>query len=69
MMIFPKDNSIPYEVLKNFSGNKMIYIGSYDYCATNEFYDLVFKEWKKVKVIEVPQWINFNDNIYLYVRK
>jgi len=70
MMIWPLyDDPMAYNGLINFNGNKLIYIGEWkNGCTANdEFFDLLNKQWKIVKTVNI--FTVFNDKMYLFTRK
>jgi hypothetical protein len=67
----PHSDPMAYEALRAFKGDKLIYVGeSDDGCnATDAFFELIEKEWVKIKVINIPQWFGLHDSLYLYEKK
>ena len=71
MLVWPLyDDPMAYMALKNFKGNKVIYIGESGGGCTGDdnFCKLLNEEWKIVKHIDIPQWKDIHDQIYLYTR-
>jgi hypothetical protein len=69
----PYNDAMAYQTLKNFKGNKIIYIGEGSGGCTgcDRFHNLLNKEWKEVydfDVEDLPQWAGLHDAVYLYVR-
>jgi hypothetical protein len=69
MMIWPEDENWVDETLQNFTGNKMIFAGNHDCCATEKFYERCSNEWNNIKSIETPAWFDSNCDVKLYERK
>ena len=77
----PYEDPMAYEALKNFKGNKLIYVGEGGQGCTgcNDFHSLLDQKWKMVgedsidkndfQTIDIPQWSGIHDSIFLYVRK
>jgi hypothetical protein len=57
--------------LRAFTGDKFIFVGEgQDGCtATDEFFDLLYKDWKCVEDLEIPSWGGIYDGLSFYVRK
>lgn len=64
----PKSND-GFQVLENFSGNKIVLIGERNNTADTEFYDKLDKKWICVKKIKIPNWDNCKDDCRFYERK
>lgn len=72
MMIWPPyDDTMAYQSLKSFNGNKLIYVGEGSGGCTgcDKFHGLLNKKWKLVKNINIPRWVGIHDYIMLYERK
>ena len=72
MMLWPiYDDSLAYNSLKEFKGDKFIYIGeTQGGCnGDNKFFNLLDKEWEEVEMIIIPQWYGIHDYLCLYERK
>ena len=72
MLVWPLYNDpMAYVALKNFKGNKVIYIGESEKGCTGDdnFCKLLNEEWKIVKNINIPRWNDIHDQIYLYTRQ
>lgn len=67
----PYSESIAYEALNAFGGDKLIYIGeSRGGCnATHEFFELLDEEWNPPMISSIPQWVGIHDSLYFYRRK
>ncbi len=69
MLCWPEHSStMAYNCLKAYKGNTVIYIGeSSEGCTgTDEFFELLDYEYKKIGKIEIPQWQGIHDNLYIY---
>lgn len=69
MLVWPPYlDSMAYDALKLFKGNKLVYVGEPegDACATDDFFELLNKEWKLVKEIKIPRWFGMHDLLFLY---
>ena len=73
MMIWPPyDNDLGVSALKEFRGNKLIYVGeSKGGCTgTDEFFNLLKREWKEIKPEHnIDNWPDINDKLFFYERK
>jgi hypothetical protein len=69
MLICPECKDWVDEALQNFTGNKLIFAGEYDSCATEEFYERRYNEWDIITDIESPEWYDINCDISLYIKK
>lgn len=60
-----------YDALKEFKGNKFIYIGEDEdgCCGTTLFFDLLKDEWDLKKKINITRWRGLMDKLYFYERK
>lgn len=67
----PYSDPMAYESLKNFRGNKLIYIGEGHGGCTgcDDFHNLLGNEWKDVGVLDIPQWQGIHDDLRLFVRQ
>jgi len=66
----PYSDSMAYESLKKFNGNKLIYIGEGEGGFTGDYYfHEELEEWKFEKMISIKMWYGINDSVFLYVRK
>lgn len=67
----PYSDPMAYESLKNFRGNKLIYIGEgYGGCTgCDDFHNLLENKWKDVGVLDIPQWQGIHDDLRLFVRQ
>ncbi len=68
----PYNDPMAYESLKQFKGNKIVYIGEGGGGCTgsDEFYNLLCDEWNDVEdlYIDIPQWPNMRDEVHLFTR-
>jgi hypothetical protein len=64
-------NDCAFDALKEFKGNKFIYIGEAEggCCGTHLFFNLLKEEWNLIKKINIPRWRGNMDNLYFYERK
>ena len=64
-------NPYAYEALKEFKGNKFIYIGEdkYGCCGSPLFFNLLNDEWELKKQIEIECWYTIHDRMEFYERK
>ena len=67
----PYNDPMAYETLKNFNGDKLIYIGEgVGGCtADDQFCKLLNELWQEIEIIDIPQWSGIHDYLTLYVRK
>lgn len=67
----PYNDAMAYESLKNFKGDKLIYIGEGQGGCTGDeqFCNLIHTEWQEVATVDVPRWRGIHDYIMLFVRK
>ena len=67
----PYDDPMAYETLKNFRGNKVVFIGESGGGCTGcgKFFTLLYNEWERIQSIGIPQWTGLHDDITFYVRK
>ena len=67
----PYAEPMAHQALKNFNGNKLIFIGEGEGGCTGD--DNFFKElnqnWNLIKEVDIPQWPYIHDYLYLYNRK
>lgn len=71
MMVWPPYNKrMAYYALSAFKGNKVIYIGEgYGGCTgCDKFHQLLAKEWELKQEVNIPQWYDIHDGVYLYDR-
>ena len=73
MMIWPPyDNNLAVGALKEFEGNKLIYIGEPKggCTGTDEFFELLKKEWTYIKPeYNINNWPDIKDQLFFYERK
>ena len=76
MIVWPEIGDLAYQALRLFKGNKLIFIGEVvdpekgiGLVADEDFFKLLESEWKPVLKVRVPQFVGFDDWMYLYERK
>ena len=59
------------ETLKNFNGNKLVYIGEGGggCCADDDFFIETRKNWIEIKDMTLPSWFHTYNNAYFFIRK
>lgn len=67
----PNTNRCAYNTLRLFKGKRFIYVGEGEggCTGTQEFHDLLKKEWNLVKRQDIPQWPGVYDQLSVYERK
>jgi methylase of polypeptide subunit release factors len=67
----PFKNEMASEALESFRGNKLIYIGESKWgcCATDKFFDNLWKNWINSKNIYISTFKNIYDYVSFWVRK
>jgi hypothetical protein len=67
----PYNSSMANKCLNIFKGNYLIYIGEgYDGCTgDNMFHEELEKKWEEINVINIPQWFEIHDYMFIYKRK
>lgn len=67
----PYKEPLAYDALVNYSGNRVIYIGEgwHGATASDEFHQLLNKEWEEELEIEIPQFSGIHDSLISYVRR
>jgi hypothetical protein len=67
----PYHNDMGYQALKAYPGDMLIEIGegAWGCTGTEEFHDLLEKEWNSVDRGRMTQWSGIHDNITLWRRK
>lgn len=70
MTIWPYMDEMAESALREFAGNRLIYIGEGEggCTATDGFFDLLYKEWREVADYDIPQWEGINDRVHMYIR-
>ncbi|MBX9878112.1 MAG: tetratricopeptide repeat protein [Candidatus Obscuribacterales bacterium] len=66
----PNTNRCGYNTLRLFRGKRFIYVGEGEggCTGTQEFHDLLKKEWHLVKRLDIPQWPGVYDQLSVYER-
>jgi SAM-dependent methyltransferase len=66
----PYNDSMASDCLKLYTGNKLVYIGEgYDGCTGDKmFHRILDKDWQLTKVIQLTQWQNIHDVMYIHER-
>lgn len=64
------DSSYAHDALKEFKGNKLVYIGEgYSGCtADDNFHELLQREWKLVNNVQIPCWWGIHDSLNMLER-
>ena len=67
----PYNNSMAHDSLKDFGGDRVIYIGEsfYGCTADDKFHELLEKKWQLVKKSYIPTWPCVNDFVMFYKKK
>jgi hypothetical protein len=73
LLCWPPLDSMAYNCLKLFRGNKVVFIGEYDgrdvsLNGDDKFFSLLKKEWNVEKII-ITNWYGIHDELFLYSRK
>jgi hypothetical protein len=70
-LCWPPMSSFAFDSVKQFEGDKIIYIGeSWEGCTANySFFNLMSIAWKEEKTIQLPQWSGIHDEMVIYRRK
>lgn len=70
LIIWPPMTNMSSEILKQFKGNKLIYIGEDKggCTANNEFFEILSQQWSLYKMIEIPQWTGVSDFVNFYIK-
>lgn len=60
-----------YNALRLYQGQAVVYVGEPKdgNCAETDFFELLEKDWEKVKTVNIPQWYGMNDVMFVYKRK
>ena len=67
----PYDDSFATKCLNHFRGNYLIYIGECQggCCADDDFFELLEKNYMKIKYVSLLQWSGIHDDLYIFKRK
>lgn len=77
LMIFPPSSSagdgsedMAYNYLKNYQGNTLLYVGenSYGSNGTEDFFDLVRKNYELTKEVAIPRFPEIYDQLWVFKR-
>lgn len=73
MLVWPPyDNSMGYDALKEFRGNKFVYVGEErgGCTGTDDFFDLLEKEWERIEPEHNNRsWPGIDDSTKFFTRK
>jgi hypothetical protein len=60
-----------YKALKLYQGNFLIYVGEKDggCCASDDFFQLLHKDWEEVETLDVPQFFGLHDRAFIFKKK
>ena len=66
----PYADSMANEAIKNFKGNKLVYVGEGGWGCTgdDDLHCTLENEWSQVERIDIPKWDGIHDAVYLYIR-
>jgi hypothetical protein len=64
-------NNWALDTLRAYRGNTVVYVGERGggCTATDGFHDLLAREWKLIKDIDIPQWHGIHDDVGIYRRR
>ncbi len=71
----PHDEPFAYDVLKNYRGNRFVYVGEGPGGVTGDdkFFNLLAKRWKEERTVAIPNWEAsdgfLRDALTVYVRR
>jgi hypothetical protein len=69
LMVWPPRNEMPLKALREWRGDHLIYVGEIlRGNGTIRFFDVLDREWVLVRRIDIPQWWNRSDAVYLLAR-
>ena len=68
ILLFTGKYKFEYDCLKNFYGNKLIYIGEYD-GYSNQFFKELLENWDLSQTINLPNWDEEKISCYFFTRK
>jgi len=69
IMVWPPRNEMPLDALKVWNGTRLVYVGEIlRGNGTPEFFDEI-AQWTLVRRIEIPNWWNRSDAVYLLEKK
>jgi hypothetical protein len=66
----PYQTPMAVNCLNSFRGKTMVYIGepSGGCTANDRFFDIISKNWRCIKTIEIPKWIKIRDKMFVFRR-
>jgi tetratricopeptide (TPR) repeat protein len=64
-----RPHAMAYNALKNYSGNRLVYIGDEECTGDKRFHDLLARDWSLVESQDIPQWHNIRDSLNIYQRR
>lgn len=67
----PYAESMASDALQAYTGNTVIYIGEgWGGCtADDEFHDALNTYWKRVELVELPQYNGIHDSLFIFIRR
>jgi hypothetical protein len=67
----PYSDPMAHECLKNYRGNRILYVGEGGGGCTGDgaFWERIDKEWDEGDSIMIPQWFGINDYMCVFTRK
>ena len=71
MLIWPPySEGLAHNAVRNFRGDRFIYIGEGDGGCTgcDRFHALLERDWELTEEVAIPQWWGIHDSVYLYER-
>ena len=70
-LCWPYMDAMAWECLKSFAGDTVIYIGEgHGGCtASDEFFEVLTRDYKLIESHDIPQWWGINDYLEVYRRK
>lgn len=70
LLCWPPRSPMAHEALSAYRGDYIIYIGeeSGGCTADNAFFDSLKRNWRRIKVIDIPRWWDCYDKIIIYRR-
>jgi hypothetical protein len=65
----PYSDPMAYDCLRRYQGKYVIYIGEYQgCCAEGQFFELLEKNYKEVKTVEIPKFDSIHDYLTVFQR-
>ena len=66
----PLNNPMSTQSLRSYTGNTVIYIGEWrGRTAEADFHDELETMWNLKETLDIPNWPNFSDRLYIFKRK